>query len=212
MRWLLVVLLPLVACGKSGGPRKLDPDLVKVSSDARMRTDTVGDGEFTDTATFVLVDAENTSGDGAYITLGGELTDERGAKVSDLTLVSLWIPAHDSRTYALVDTERKPRPTATAARIHMRGAQIPSAPPTAHIEDVHSFDDHGRIVINGTLVNEADRDGVMMVVASFHDADHRPIKRPVQMIDIAAKNSTTVQFIGPPGSKTGEIFVGDMAY
>jgi len=39
-------------------------------------------------------------------TLGGELTDGAGKKVSDLTLVSLWIPAHESRTYALVDTER----------------------------------------------------------------------------------------------------------
>jgi hypothetical protein len=210
MRWLVV--LALAACSKSAGPRKLDPDLIKVSSDARMRTDIVGDGEFTDTATFVLVDAENASGDGAYVTLGGELTDATGARVSDLTLVSLWIPAHESRTYALVDTERKPRPSATSARIHMRGAQVPVAGPTAHVEDIHSFDDHGRIVVNGTLVNEADRDGIVMVVGSFHDADHRPIKRPFQMIDIAAKHSTVVQFIGPAGAKQGEIYVGDMIY
>jgi hypothetical protein len=210
MRWL--VLIALAACSKSDGPRKLDPDLIKVSPDARMRTDIVGDGEFTDTATFVLVDAENTSGDGAYVTLGGELTDAAGKHVSDLTLVSLWIPAHDARTYALVDTERKPRPSATAARILLRGAQVPTAGPTAHVEDVHAFDDHGRIVVNGTLVNDADRDGIIMVVGSFHDAEHRPIKRPFRMIDIAAKNSTTVQFVGPPGSTKGEIFVGDMAY
>lgn len=210
MRWLLVIAL--AACSKSASPRKLDPDLIKVSPDARMRTDIVGDGEFTDTATFVLVDAENTSGDGAYVTLGGQLTDAAGKKVSDLTLVSLWIPAHDARTYALVDTERKARPDATAARIVMKGAQVPASPPTAHIEDVHQFDDHGRIVVNGTLVNDADREGTLMVVGSFHDAQNRPIKRPFQMITISARNTTTVQFIGPPGSKKGEIFVGDMAY
>jgi hypothetical protein len=210
MRWL--VPIALAACSKSAAPRKLDPSLIDVSTDARMRTDIVGDGEFTDTATFVLVDAKNSSADGAYVTLGGELTDATGARVSDLTLVSLWIPAHETRTYALVDTERKPRPTATAARIHMRGAQIPVSPPTAHVEDVHAFDDSGRIVVNGTLVNEADRDGIVMVIGSFHDADHRPIKRPFQMIDIAAKHSTTVQFIGPLGSKQGEIYVGDMIY
>ena len=173
VRFLLV--FAVVACGKGAGPRKLDPDLIKVSLDARMRTDTVGDAEFTDTATFVLVDAENTSGDGAYVTLGGELTDAAGKKVSDLTLVSLWIPSHAERTYALVDTERKARPSAIAARIHMRGAQVPTSPPTAHVEDIHAFDDHGRIVVNGTLVNEADREGIVMVVGSFHDADHRPI-------------------------------------
>ena len=210
MRWLLSIAL--LACSKSAGPRKLDPDLIKVSPDARMRTDTVGDGEFTDTSTFVLVDAENTSGEGAYVTLGGELTDAAGARVSDLTLVSLWIPAHDERTFALVDTERKSRPTATAARIHMRGAQVPTAPPSAHVDDIHAFDDHGRIVVNGTLVNDADRDGMAMVVGSFHDADHRPVKRPFRMIDIAAKHSTTVQFIGPPGSTKGDIFVADLVY
>ena len=177
-----------------------------------MRTDIVGDGEFTDTATFVLVDAENTSSEGAYVTLGGELTDAARAKVSDLTMVSLWIPPHKTRTYALVDTERKSRPTATAARIIMRGAQVPVAGPTAHVEDVHQFTDNGRIVVNGTLVNEADREGVLMVIGSFHDKDHRPMKRPFQMLDVAAKHSTTVQFIGPPGSVEGDIYTGDLAY
>jgi hypothetical protein len=205
-------VLIIAACSKGESPRKLDPDLVKVSSDARMRTDIVGDGEFTDTATFVLVDAENTSGDGAYVTLGGELADAGGQVVGHLNPVSLWIPAHESRTYALVDSERKPRPTAAGAKILMKGAQVPTSPPTMHVEDVHQFDDHGRIVVNGTLVNDADREGTVMVVASFHDATNRPMKRPYQMLNVAARHATTVQFIGPPSSTTGTIFVGDMAY
>jgi len=210
VRWVL--LLSLLACSEQKKARKLDPDLIRVSSDARMRTDKVGSGEFEDTATFVLVEATNDAGEGAYVTLGGQLNDSAKNKVADLTMASLWIPAHATRAYALVDTERKPRPQAVAATILMRGAQVPVAPPTAHVEDIHQFPDQGRIVANGMLVNDADREGVVEVIAVFHDKDHRPMTRPFQMVDIAPRNSTTVQFVGPVGSVDADIYVGDMAY
>src|SRR5687767_5727490 len=98
------------AC-RSEPARSLDLELIRVSADARMRTDTVGDGAFQDTATFVLVDAENRAAEGAYATLGGALVDAAGADVGTLKPQSLWIPAGASRTFALVDVERKPRPT-----------------------------------------------------------------------------------------------------
>ena len=44
-------------------------DRSSVTPDARLRTDTVGEGEFAPPATFVLVDAENTGAEGAYVTL-----------------------------------------------------------------------------------------------------------------------------------------------
>ncbi|HEY5944817.1 MAG TPA: hypothetical protein VIV40_04970, partial [Kofleriaceae bacterium] len=72
---VVVLLVALVACGKHEA-RQLDRDLIHVTSDARLRTDSVGGGKFTDLATFVLVEAENTAKDGAYVTLGGELTDD----------------------------------------------------------------------------------------------------------------------------------------
>src|SRR5882757_8886534 len=102
--------LGLAACGRSKPAHNLDLDAIRISGDARMRTDTVGDGKFASTATFVLVDAENTATDGAYVTLDGELTDPAGARVGELKSQSLWIPAHESRTFALVDSERVARP------------------------------------------------------------------------------------------------------
>ncbi len=211
MRAQVISLLLLAALGCKGKPaRSLDLDRIRVTTDARMRTDTVGDGAFASTATFVLVDAENTASESAYVTLGGELTTDGGAVVGYLKPQSLWIPAGERRTFALVDTERKPRPASTSARIVVRGAMIPDSPPPAHIEDAHVFDDHGKAVVQAYLVNDADRIGTIMVVAAFHDGSGRPMARPFQLIEIDRKAKQTVQFVGPEGSKTGTIFVGDV--
>ncbi|HEX2689625.1 MAG TPA: hypothetical protein VHN14_23565 [Kofleriaceae bacterium] len=177
-----------------------------------MRTDTIGDGKFAGIATFVLVDAENTTAEGAYVTLGGELSGATGATVGVLKAQSLWIPAHESRTFALVDRERAARLTSTAARIKIQGALIPDEPPRAHIMDLHSFDDHGKIVVAAYLVNSADRPGQMMVIGSFHDARGQPMTRPFQMIELPANDRRVVQFVGPEGSTRGTIFIGDVIY
>jgi len=204
--------IALAACGRSAPQRDLDLDAIRISGDARMRTDVVGDGKFASTASFVLVDAENAAADGAYVTLGGELTDGAGATVGRLKAQSLWIPAHESRTFALVDTERVPRPAATSARIKVHGAVIPADPPRAHIEDLHTFDDRGKIVVQAYLVNTAERPGQIMVIGSFHDRRDQPMTRPFQMIEIGARDRRVVQFVGPEGSTRGAIFVGDAVY
>jgi hypothetical protein len=201
----------LAGCGHSKAPRNLDLDDIRVLSDPKLRTDTVGDGKFASTASFVLVDAENTSGDGANVTLGGELTDASGAVVGHLRSQSLWIPSHDSRTFALVDTERVPRPTATAVRIKVHGAVI-GEPPPARLYDTTSFDDHGKIVVQAFLVNTGGRPGQIMVIGSFHDAHGQPMTRPFQLIDLRADERRVVQLVGPQGSVRGQIFIGDTVY
>ena len=208
----LVSLAMAGACARSKPARHLDLDAIRISGDARMRTDTVGDGKFASTATFVLVDAENTAVDGAYVTLGGELTDPAGATVGGLKAQSLWIPGHEARTFALVDDQRTARPTSTAARIRVYGAVVPDEPPRAQIAELHSFDDRGKVVVRAYLVNTADRPGQMMVIGSFHDAHGQPMTRPFQVIALDAHDRRVVQFVGPQGSTLGTIFVGDAIY
>lgn len=213
MRAWVISLLVLAALGcKSRPARHLDLDLIRVTTDARMRTDTVGEGAHASEATFVLVDAENTAVDGAYVTLGGELTAEDGTVVGRLKPQSLWIPAGERRTFALVDAERVPRPASTSARIVVHGALVPTEPPRARIEDLHVFDDRGKAVAQAYVVNDADRIGQIMVIAAFHDASGRPMTRPFQMVSIDRKARRVVQFVGPEGSTTGTIFVGDVVY
>ena len=209
--WLIAAAL-LGGCTKSKPARQLDLDAVRVTSDARLRTDTVGDGQFASTATFVLVDAENSASEGAYVTLGGDLTASGGEVLGHLKPQSLWIPAGERRTFALVDTERVARPASASARIVIRGALVPDEPPKARIAEQHVFDDYGKTVVQANLVNDAERMGQIMVIASFHDADGRPMTRPFQMIEIDPKQTKPVQFVGPQGSKTGTIYVGDVIY
>ncbi|HUJ63311.1 MAG TPA: hypothetical protein VLX92_32655 [Kofleriaceae bacterium] len=206
--WLVIAMLAGCEASKS---RQLDHDLVHVSPGAELRTDTVGDGKFTDTATFVLVDAENTASEGAYVTLGGELDDASGAKVAELRPQSLWIPARASRTFALIDRDRQPRPTAARATLYVRGAVI-QQPPVADITTQREVTDDGKIVVQGTLANPAARGASVLVIASFHDADGRPMTRPFALVHVEPGASQAVQFVGPPGSKHGQLFVGDEVY
>ncbi len=228
---LLVAAAGLGAC-KSNPARNLDLDQIRVLSNATLRTDQVSGGPATTpprplpgyeiahepqdpyatSTTFVLVDAENGATESAYVTLGGELTDDTGAIVGTLKAQSLWVPAGERRLFALVDNERKERPASTSARIVVRGALIPDSPPRARIEQLHTFDDYGKVVAQANLVNDADRIGKVIVVSAFHDARGKPMTRPFQIIEIDRKQTRPVQFVGPQGSTTGTIFVADVAY
>lgn len=209
---LLAMVAVLGACSERTPQRELSLDAIRVTGDFKVRTDTIGDGGHATTATFLLVDAENTAGEGAYVTLAGALVDAGGATVGQLKPQSLWIPPGERRTFALVDTERVPRPTSTSARIEVKGAKIPPDPPRARIEQLHVFDDYGKAVVQANLVNDAARPGRIMVIAAFHDANGQPMTRPFEMMPIGGKQTRPLQFVGPPGSKTGTIFVGDVVY
>lgn len=228
MRACLLLVLA-AACSKSETTSKqLDPSAIEVIDNARLRTDTVGlahqvhestlrtevleDRRFASDATFVLVDAKNPTPDGAYITLAGSLLGEGGAAVGTLKAQSLWIPAGEVRTFALVDSERVPRPATTSAKIVVTGALATHDPPRVRISDLHTFQDNGRIVVQANVVNDVDRIGKAIVIASFHGTDKRPMTRPFQVYELDRKQTKVVQFVGPPGSVTGTIFVGDVVY
>ena len=229
-----LLMLALLSC-QAAEVRNLELDRIEISADARLRTDKVGGGDHVSTSSFVLVDAKNTADQGAYVSLGGELVDGGGAVIGTLKPQSLWVPAGEARTFALVDTERKPRPAATSTRIKVRGALISDPAPHARIADFHAFDDHGKVVVQANLVNDYPRIGHVMVIAAFHDAQHRPLTRPFRMLRIGPKGTADtveecpdadsprskfparaaqcpVQFVGPPGAVRGTIFVGDVVY
>jgi len=206
--WILLLLL--VGCEKTSR-RTLDLELVRITGEGKLRTDVIGDN-ITETATFVLVDAENTSKDGAYVTLAGDLADAAGVPVADFKASSLWIPAGESRTFALVDRERKPRPTAIAAKIVVRSGTIPETPPPATVDQIREIEDDGKLVVQGTLHNRAPRRGMIVVIASFHGADGRPMTRPFSVLHVPANTDQSVQFVSTPGAKHGTIYVGEMSY
>lgn len=214
------MILPAVAvavaigfggCAKSKA-HQLDLDFIRVSADARLRTDTVGVGTFEENATFVLVDADNTSKEGAYVTLGGKLADADGNQLGTLRTQSIWIPPGETRTFALVDKDRKPRPASARARIVVTGALVPAVPPPYRVSGVRDWPQDDKTITAGVVENDADTSGAIVVIASFHDADGRPITRPYTMLKVAPHGKLPVQFVGPPGSKHGTIFAGESIY
>jgi hypothetical protein len=236
-RVVRVAVLLLIACACSKAPeptRQLDPKSITVGA-AHMRTDRVGEDVHERIATFVLVDATNTATDGAYVTLDGQLLDDKNQPLADLLPHVLWVPAGETRTFALVETAPEDptqvRPAPKSARARVRSTMILPAP-LARIEDIRTHDDHGQLVIQAYLVNDADHAGQILVTGVFHDAGGRPMTRPFYVVKIGAKDGEhvvgncpdrdsdhgptgskcTVQMIGPPGAKRGTIFVGDTMY
>jgi len=211
VRRIAVLVLLVLACSKRDAAEHVNLDLIKIVGEPRMRTDEVGDGKFASQSSFILVDAENASETGAYVTLGGAFTDASGNALGALKPQSLWIPAKERRTFALIDNERVPRPTAKSAKIEVRGALIAS-PPRAQIVDFHQFDDYGKSVVQATLVNDSDRIGTIIVIASFHDKEGTPMTRPFNVIEIGPRKRQNLQFVGPQGSVRGAIYVGEETY
>lgn len=201
----------LGACAKQPS-HDIDHDLIHVTSDARLRTDTIGEGKFAELATFVLVEAENTSKQGVHVTLGGELVDEAGAVVGTLKAQSLYVPAGELRTFALVDKERKPRPTAKGASIRVRGARVPPMPPPASVEGFRQLVDGDKVLVQGVVRNDAARGGNIMVVATFYGPDNKPMTRPFSLLWVPPNHTQPVQFVGPAGSTRGTLFIGDAVF
>ncbi|HEY0254689.1 MAG TPA: hypothetical protein VGC41_24350 [Kofleriaceae bacterium] len=206
----VLVLLAVCACGKPSR-NSLDLDLVRITGQGKMRTDTIGD-TVQETATFVLVDAQNTGKDGAYITLAGDLVDADKKPVGDFKPTSLYIPAGEIRTFALVDRERKPRPTALGAKIVVRSATIPEKTPPASVDQVKEIEDNGKLVVQGVLHKTAERKGQIVVIGSFHGEDGRPMTRPFAIVTVPPHTDQPVQFVSQPCAKHGTIYVGEVSY
>jgi hypothetical protein len=208
---LVALVACVVACGSSS-PEQIDPASIRIPSPPVVRTDTIGDPRAGTRATFVLVDAINTSSRGAYVTISGTLRDRGGADVSSVKPQQLWMPAGEERTFALVDAELAERPTAWTVRVVVERAWIPSTPLTLRVEDVRERDDYGKVVATGVVVNDEPQPAMVTVIAAFHDGDRRPMTRPFDVIVVGPHERKAVQFVGPQGSKRGAIFLGDATY
>lgn len=211
-RSILVVLVVLGpgACEKPAPLERVDPAEIAVGTKVTIRTDTVGHDEFARPTTFALVDADNRGDRPANVTLGGVLVDADGHEVGVLRAESLWIPARGRRTFALVDTKDAVRTTATAARIDLRGATRPRFDETVKIEQGHVWKDQDRVVATAMVINTAARPCHAVVLAGFHDAAGVPMARQFSLFPIGPEIERPARFVGPPGSTTGYIFIGQI--
>jgi hypothetical protein len=194
---------------RDDGTRHLVPGEIAVSEIQTIRTDEIhGEGR----ATFVLFDADNRSRDEAVVTLGGEWLDAAGKPLGPLRKESLRIPGGARRTFALIDGDYEPQPAAVRARVVVVDASIAEHQAPFHITEGHVYQDQGRAVVAGYVVNDSERGGRAVVLAGFHDADGKPMTRPFTVYEVGGHEKRPARFVGPPGSKTAYIFVGDIGF
>lgn len=188
----------------------IDKSLIRVSMGANMRTDTVEN--VPGKASFVLVDAENTASEGGYVALRGSLVDATGAVVGRLRPEELYMPAGSSRTFVLLDADELPRPTATGAKVEVGSAIRLKRGNTIKITDETIHPDHDRVVAAANVTNSATKSAKVIVLASFHDANGKPLTRPFDVISIGAGATRAVRFVGPAGSTKGAVYLGQVTY
>jgi hypothetical protein len=210
-RSLLIATIVVTGCAKDRDqPPQVDHALIAISPKLTVRTDPVGDDSVP--ATFVLVDADNHGKQELLVALRGDLVDAHGAVVGHLRKDELRIPPGGRRTFALVDDHVAARPSATGATIAVDSASLPIGPAAMHITDGHVYDNEGRAVAAAYVVNDSDHGGKAVVIAGFYDADGRPMTRPFAVYEVGAGEKRAAEFVGPPGSKSAYIFVGETAY
>jgi hypothetical protein len=207
---LVVLAGVLGGCKEPKRMPRVDPATVVVSEIQTVRTDLIADAGRS--ASFVLVDADNKGPSEVLVTLGGRWKDASGAEVGTLRKESLRIPPGGRRTFALLDASLAPRPTAVAAAIEVVDAAIPFDRAPVRIIQGEVYQDQGRAVVAGYVANDAPRGGKAIVIAGFHDGAGKPMTRPFTLYEIGAETKLPVRFVGPDGSRTGYIFVGDVVY
>ncbi|MCG8419590.1 MAG: hypothetical protein MJE77_16790 [Proteobacteria bacterium] len=210
-----------IAAAAMGGCRKptasqqrdVHPGAVRLDTKTtNLRHDRVGHGKWQSQATFVLADAHNTDKRDLLVTLRAVFVDRHGAQVGISDSQSLRIPAGGVRTFALVDNQQRVRTHATSARVEVMGAYAPDHPPPVQITDGKVYRDGDRVVVNAMVRNAVERPVHVIVIAGFYDRDGKPMTRPFTSMYVPGDGNHPAEFVGPPGSVKGYIFVGDMVY
>ena len=187
-------------------------DLIEVARNTqKVITGEVGVGRWNTMASYVLVDARNISDDDLLVTMGGTLDGEDKSVVGTLRRQSLRIPAGGVRTFALVDKNDQPR-AASSATVAVVGAMKALHKPSVIVTDGNVYRDGDRVVVAGYVVNIADREVHVVVIAGFYDESGAPMRRPSTKYTLTGNGKRSAQFVGPDGSRSAYLFIGDAAY
>jgi len=210
----ILALALLAACDSRGGyrPNQLGPSVVEVRrAGAVIDHAPVGAGKHKGPGTYVLVDVNNPLSLEVHVTLEGDLLDREGRVLAELNPDSLRIPPGGLRTFALVHHRGEVR-EAASADIRVRDVVLAVHPPPIAVTDAHIYQDGDRVVVAAYLNNPSDREATVLVVAGFYDGQDRLMKRPFSVLKIQPESRQPARFVGPDGSASGYLFVGDQAY
>jgi hypothetical protein len=172
---------------------------------------TIGSGRHSHEATYVLVDVRNRLSADLFVELHGELVDGDGQAIGTLYPDSLRIPGRGLRTFALVHHEGVV-PAARSAKLRLGSVRLAVHDAAIEITDGHVYQDGDRVVVAGYARNLVDRPAHAIIIAGFYDAAGRLLQRPHTVVPIQPGDKHPAQFVGPAGSASAYLFVGDASY
>jgi hypothetical protein len=209
-RAALALIVAAAAC-RDAGPARPPVDRSRIQvADAVLKTGPVGERRWRSEATYAMVEARNTTDGDVMVTLGGALVG--AGQRWPLRLESLRVPAGGSRLFALVDQGQVARPQATGAEIAVTGAVAVDYPPPFAITDGNVVLDQDRAVAAGYVVNTAERDGSAVVIGAFFDQAGAPLQRTSTVLPLSPGGKRGVRLVGPTGSRSAYLFVGEVDY
>lgn len=182
-----------------------------VTDGVALKTGPVGEPRWKTQATYALVEARNHSDKDVDVTLGGALVNGADGKWP-VRRESLRIPAGGSRLFALVNDKQAARPQATGARVEVAGAAAVSYAPPFTVTEGKVVMDQGRAVAAAYVTNTAKRVGSVILIGAFFDEAGLPVGRTSTLFRMDGGGKRGVQLVGPTGSRSAYLFVGEYVY
>jgi len=207
-----LALVAAAACAEAPAAR-MDVDRAQieiVTDSVALKTGAVGEARWKTQATYALVEARNHSEKDLEVTLAGHLVG--GDEKWPVRRESLRIPAGGSRLFALVDDKQAARPQATGARPEVVGAMAVGYSPPFMVTDGKVVMDQGRAVAAAYLTNTAKRVGSVILIGAFFDQAGLPLGRTSTLFRMDGGGKRGVQLVGPTGSRSAYLFVGEYVY
>jgi hypothetical protein len=186
------------------------PPTVRVLSEtAVVRQGAIGVQDRQD-ATYVLVEGVNGSPEPRLVSLEGELVDAGGASLARLALEELYVPAGETRVFALVANAKYP--TAVGAKLRVRAGPVAKDPPPAIVRDLATERKATAFVAVPTLETKLDREVVATIIVAFYDAQGKILARTFTPVQLAPHSSRPFAIEGPPAAVRALAYVGDAMY
>ncbi len=210
----LALVAAATACAGDPAAGRMDVDRSQiqiVTDSVALRTGPVGEAKWRTEATYALVEARNQSDKDLDVTLAGELVDGGEGKWP-VRRESLRVPAGGSRLFALVDDKQAARPQATGARVEVLGAAAVDYAPPFVVTDGKVVMDQGRAVAAGYVTNTAKRVGQVILIGAFFNEAGLPLGRTSTLFRMDGGGKRGVQLVGPSGSRSAYLFVGEYVY
>lgn len=208
----LALVAAAAACAEAPAARMdVDRGQIEIVTDGvALKTGPVGEARWKTQATYALVEARNHSDVDLDVTLAGDLVG--GESKWPVRRESLRIPAGGSRLFALVDDKQAARPQATGARVDVVGAMAVRYAPPFVVTDGKVVMDQGRAVAAAYLTNTARRVGSVILIGAFFDEAGLPLGRTSTLFRMDGGGKRGVQLVGPTGSRSAYLFVGEYVY